>query len=114
MIPETIWRAEDLARLIEKEPIVAGTDRDFGQPSAETVSRRGDDSSAGRVLERIEVACGRFGMEMGPFRIMDEIGLDVTMHSGWTFFKRSRNISGRATLTGADRSGRLGQKRARV
>lgn len=41
----------------------------------------------GVSIERIEEVSGRFGMAMGPFRIMDEIGLDVTLHSGWILSK---------------------------
>jgi 3-hydroxyacyl-CoA dehydrogenase/enoyl-CoA hydratase/3-hydroxybutyryl-CoA epimerase/enoyl-CoA isomerase len=38
-------------------------------------------------LGRIERAAIGFGMKMGPFRIMDEIGLDVVLHAGWVLHK---------------------------
>ena len=38
-------------------------------------------------LGRIEQAAVQFGMKMGPFRIMDEIGLDVVLHAGWVLYK---------------------------
>jgi len=38
-------------------------------------------------LEQIEHTALRFGMKMGPFRIMDEIGLDVVLHAGWVLHK---------------------------
>ena len=38
-------------------------------------------------LERIERAAVQFGMKMGPFQIMDEIGLDVVLHAGWVLHK---------------------------
>ena len=38
-------------------------------------------------LQRIERAAVQFGMKMGPFRIMDEIGLDVVLHAGWVLHK---------------------------
>ena len=38
-------------------------------------------------MQRIEQAATRFGMKMGPFRIMDEIGLDVVLHAGWVLHK---------------------------
>ena len=50
-------------------------------------------SSALSMLEqkvdigRIERAALQFGMKMGPFRIMDEIGLDVVLHAGWVLHK---------------------------
>ena len=38
-------------------------------------------------LGRIERVAVQFGMKMGPFRIMDEIGLDVVLHAGWVLYK---------------------------
>ena len=38
-------------------------------------------------LGQIERAAVQFGMKMGPFRIMDEIGLDVVLHAGWVLHK---------------------------
>ncbi|MDR0520716.1 MAG: 3-hydroxyacyl-CoA dehydrogenase family protein [Planctomycetaceae bacterium] len=38
-------------------------------------------------LRQIETAALNFGMKMGPFRLMDEIGLDVVLHAGWVLFK---------------------------
>ncbi|MDR0327973.1 MAG: 3-hydroxyacyl-CoA dehydrogenase [Planctomycetaceae bacterium] len=38
-------------------------------------------------LQRIERVAMQFGMQMGPFRIMDEIGLDVVLHAGWVLHK---------------------------
>jgi 3-hydroxyacyl-CoA dehydrogenase len=38
-------------------------------------------------LQRIERVALQFGMKMGPFRIMDEIGLDVVLHAGWVLHK---------------------------
>ncbi len=41
----------------------------------------------GVPMQRIELAATNFGMRMGPFRIMDEIGLDVVLHAGWVLHK---------------------------
>lgn len=38
-------------------------------------------------LDRIERAALHFGMKMGPFQIMDEIGLDVVLRAGWVLHK---------------------------
>jgi 3-hydroxyacyl-CoA dehydrogenase/enoyl-CoA hydratase/3-hydroxybutyryl-CoA epimerase/enoyl-CoA isomerase len=38
-------------------------------------------------LQKIEHAAVQFGMKMGPFRMMDEIGLDVVLHAGWVLHK---------------------------
>ncbi|MDR2642803.1 MAG: 3-hydroxyacyl-CoA dehydrogenase family protein [Planctomycetaceae bacterium] len=42
---------------------------------------------SGVLMERIERVAVEFGMKMGPFRIMDEIGLDVVLHAGWVLSK---------------------------
>ncbi|MDR2172345.1 MAG: 3-hydroxyacyl-CoA dehydrogenase family protein [Planctomycetaceae bacterium] len=42
---------------------------------------------AGVLMERIERVAVEFGMKMGPFRIMDEIGLDVVLHAGWVLMQ---------------------------
>ena len=113
---ETIRRAEELARLIEKEPIVVRDGPGFLvnrllNPYLEEAMTL---LLEGVPLERIEELCRRFGMEMGPFRIMDEIGLDVTMHSGWTFFKAfPQYIQSGELLPALIDSGRLGRKNGR-
>ena len=113
---ETLRRAEELARLIEKEPIVVRDGPGFLvnrllNPYLEEAMTL---LLEGVPLERIEELCRRFGMEMGPFRIMDEIGLDVTMHSGWTFFKAfPQYIQSGELLPALIDSGRLGRKNGR-
>ncbi|MDR1479749.1 MAG: 3-hydroxyacyl-CoA dehydrogenase family protein [Planctomycetaceae bacterium] len=41
----------------------------------------------GVSIERLERVAVDFGMKIGPFRIMDEIGLDVVLHAGWVLWK---------------------------
>ena len=113
---ETIARAEETARRIEKEPIVVSDGPGF------LVNRLLNpylEESMTLLLEgvspeRIAAACRAFGMEMDPFRIMDEIGLDVTMHSGWTFFKAFPDyIQSGDLLPAMIDDGRLGRKNGR-
>ncbi len=83
---ETIALAAATARLIGKTPIVVHDGPGF------LVNRLLNPYlnealvllEEGVPPEQIESVCRRFGMQMGPFRIMDEIGLDVTLHSGWS------------------------------
>ena len=59
----------------------------------------------------IENAAVEFGMAKGPFRLMDEIGLDTTLHAGWSMssaFPDRIPIS--PLLVALIKSGRLGQK----
>ena len=114
--PETIRRAEETARRIDKEPIVVAdgpgflVNRLLNPYLEESMTLLLE----GVPLDRIAGACRRFGMEMDPFRIMDEIGLDVTMHSGWTFFKAFPDfIQSGDLLPAMIDDGRLGRKNGR-
>jgi 3-hydroxyacyl-CoA dehydrogenase len=85
----TMTKAQQHARQIEKQPILVGDGPGFlvnrilnpYLTSALTLLAEGID------LDRIEHLATKFGMKMGPFRMMDEIGLDVVLHAGWILFK---------------------------
>ena len=65
----------------------------------------------GTPIETIEQAALQFGMAMGPFRLMDEIGLDTTLQAGWCMaaaFGDRMSIS--PLLVALVKRGRLGQK----
>lgn len=86
---ETMKKAEKHALRIEKRFITVGDAPGF------LVNRILNPylSSALMLLEqhvdlgRIERLAVQFGMKMGPFQIMDEIGLDVVLHAGWVLHK---------------------------
>ncbi len=65
----------------------------------------------GASIEMIENAALEFGMAKGPFRLMDEIGLDTTLQAGWCM---SAAFPGRIPvsplLVALIKLGRLGQK----
>lgn len=70
----------------------------------------------GVPMSKIESVCQKFGMEMGPFRIMDEIGLDVVLHGGWTLYKAfpdSVDPMASELLASMIQDGRLGRKNGR-
>ena len=85
----TITVAKEHASRIDKHHIIVGDSPGF------LVNRILNPylSSALSLLEnnvdlaRIERIALQFGMKMGPFRIMDEIGLDVVLHAGWVLHK---------------------------
>jgi 3-hydroxyacyl-CoA dehydrogenase len=65
----------------------------------------------GASIEMIENAALEFGMAKGPFRLMDEIGLDTILQSGWSMaavFNDRIPIS--PLLIALIKLGRLGQK----
>lgn len=68
----------------------------------------------GVSMQRIERIATEFGMRMGPFRIMDEIGLDVVMHAGWVLYKAFPDrVPQSQTLLLLVERGRLGRKTGR-
>lgn len=64
--------------------------------------------------ERLERICKEIGFDAPPLRIIDEIGVDVSIHAGYSFLKafpdRTYNS---ATLAGLMRNARLGRKSKR-
>lgn len=70
--------------------------------------------SEGIPMRRIESLATGFGMKMGPFRIMDEIGLDVVLHAGWVLFKAFPDrVPNSPLLVHLVERGRLGRKTGR-
>ncbi|MBQ1455494.1 MAG: hypothetical protein IIZ25_06585 [Thermoguttaceae bacterium] len=111
--PRTAAAARRLAEAIDKRPITVGDGPGF--LVNRLLNPYLDEAMAllieGTPMEKIESAARRFGMEMGPFRIIDEIGLDVTMHSGWTFYKVfPERIAAMELLPLMVDGGRLGRK----
>ena len=88
-VPETLEAAKEHAGRIEKSFIIVGdspgflVNRILNPYLSSALSLLGQ----GIDMVRIERAAVQFGMKMGPFRIMDEIGLDVVLHAGWVLHK---------------------------
>jgi 3-hydroxyacyl-CoA dehydrogenase len=87
--PETIAQAVALTRLIGKKPMVVGDGPGFLvnrilQTYLNEALVALDEGSSPAAIEN---AARRFGMEGAPLRVIDEIGVDVTMHSGASFLK---------------------------
>ncbi|MGL4593708.1 MAG: 3-hydroxyacyl-CoA dehydrogenase family protein [Thermoguttaceae bacterium] len=110
---ETLTVAVDLANRIEKHPICVQDGPGFlvnrilnpYLTSALVLLGLGID------LKRIDRVATEFGMKMGPFRIMDEIGLDVVMHAGWVLSQAfPERVEKSTILLELIRMGRLGRK----
>jgi 3-hydroxyacyl-CoA dehydrogenase len=66
---------------------------------------------AGVDLLSIERAADGFGMSMGPFRLYDEIGVDVALHCGWCLALTSDELMARSPLhISMVKAGYLGRK----
>lgn len=112
----TIRYASQLAQKIVKEPIVVAD----GPGLLVNRLLQGYLNEALKLLDegvdpkRLEDICLRLGFEGAPLRVIDEIGVDVSMHAGYSFLKafpeRTHNSP---TLAGLVREGRLGRKTAR-
>ena len=74
-------------------------------------------NEAGRLLDEgwdalaVDQAWKRFGMPMGPFRLVDEVGIDVVRHAGETMAEAfGARMAPAASLVALAFSGRLGRK----
>lgn len=74
-------------------------------------------NEAGRLLDEgwdalaVDRAWKRFGMPMGPFRLIDEVGIDVVRHAGETMAEAfGERMAPAASLVALAASGRLGRK----
>lgn len=111
--PETLQLAVAHARRIEKIPLLTNDSPGFlvnrllNPLLREAIVMLEE----GTPLFKIEESAKRFGMPMGPFRIIDEIGLDVTLHAGWVMNKAfpQRAVES-PTLLKMIELGRLGRK----
>ena len=109
----TTRRAKALAEAIGRIPMIVGDSSGF------LVNRLlqaylGEALAAldeGVDAARLENACLRFGMEGAPLRIIDEIGVDVSLRAGLSFYKAFPTRSSDSTLLSElVRAGRLGRK----
>ena len=72
---------------------------------------------AGHLLDEgwdaaaVDRAWKRFGVPMGPYRLMDEVGIDIVTHAGRTMAKAfGERMAPAASLVALAGSGRLGRK----
>jgi len=111
--PETLERATQLARTIDKTPLVVNDGPGFVVNRLLNAYLSGSLQllAEGATILQIDTATEQFGMAMGPFRIMDEIGLDVTMHGGWILYKAFPDrVEPSPILLELVRDGHLGRK----
>ncbi len=80
-------------------------------PCLNEAGRLLDERCDARAVDRI---WRDFGMPMGPFRLIDEIGIDVVGHAGAVLAARlGARLEPAASLVALGRSGRLGRKGGR-
>ena len=110
---ETLERATQLACAIDKTPLTVNDGPGFVVNRLLNAYLSGALQllAEGATIRQIDAAAEQFGIAMGPFRIMDEIGLDVTMHGGWVLYKAFPDrVEPSPILLELVRNGHLGRK----
>lgn len=114
--PETAARAKALGKAIHKLPMVVGDAPGFlvNRLLQAYLNEALAALDEGVDAQIIEDAMRRFGMEGAPLRVIDEIGADVALHSGWSFYKafpeRTHDSAILPALVRAERLGRKSQR----
>jgi 3-hydroxyacyl-CoA dehydrogenase/enoyl-CoA hydratase/3-hydroxybutyryl-CoA epimerase len=68
----------------------------------------------GARIEDVDGAALRFGMPMGPFRLLDEVGIDIARHAGATLHEAlGERFAPSPPLAALGETGRLGRKNGR-
>jgi len=65
----------------------------------------------GATVDEVDGAARDFGMPMGPLRLVDEVGIDVSTHAGGSMFEAlGERLAPAPALEALSRTGRLGRK----
>jgi 3-hydroxyacyl-CoA dehydrogenase/enoyl-CoA hydratase/3-hydroxybutyryl-CoA epimerase len=113
---ETVARVYRLALALDKVPVVVGdgpgfvVNRVLGPYLNEAGYLLGD----GATVQEIDGAARSFGMPMGPLRLMDEVGIDISSHVGASFHRSlGERLAPAPALRALAGCGRLGRKAGR-
>jgi 3-hydroxyacyl-CoA dehydrogenase / enoyl-CoA hydratase / 3-hydroxybutyryl-CoA epimerase len=81
---ETVATVVALTRRLDKTPVVVRDGPGFlvNRILAPYLNEAGWLLAEGADIEQVDRVLRRFGMPMGPFRLLDEVGLDVARHAG--------------------------------
>jgi 3-hydroxyacyl-CoA dehydrogenase len=113
---ETLRRAVAHARRLQMLPIVVSDGPGFliNRLLFPYLAEALELACDGVELEEIEAAAEAFGMAKGPFRLMDEIGLDTLLHGAWVLSSAfGERIPHSPLLVAMVKAGRTGCKAGR-
>jgi 3-hydroxyacyl-CoA dehydrogenase/enoyl-CoA hydratase/3-hydroxybutyryl-CoA epimerase len=81
---ETVATVVALAKRLDKVPVVVNDGPGFlvNRILAPYLNEAGWLLSEGAAIDQVDRVLRRFGMPMGPLRLLDEVGLDVARHAG--------------------------------
>lgn len=105
-----------LALNLGKVPVVVGDGPGFlvNRILGPYVNEAGFLLSDGASVNTIDDSAKYFGMPMGPLRLLDEVGIDISIHAGASLHQAlGERLKPAPALTDLGKSGRLGKKGGR-
>jgi 3-hydroxyacyl-CoA dehydrogenase/enoyl-CoA hydratase/3-hydroxybutyryl-CoA epimerase len=113
---EAIATVIALTRRLDKTPVIVNDGPGFlvNRILAPYLNEAGWLLAEGAAVERIDRALTRFGMPMGPLRLLDEVGLDVARHAGSSMSAAfGDRLAPPPTMTALEKTDLLGRKGGR-
>lgn len=113
---ETIATLHALTVQLGKVPVVCGDGAGFvvNRILGPYLNEAGHLLADGSPVHEIDGAALKFGMPMGPLRLMDEVGLDIARHAGASLHRAfGERLAPAAPLLALEASERLGRKNGR-
>ena len=110
---EAIATVYAVARKLEKTPVLVNDGAGFlvNRILAPYLNEAGWLLADGVAIEDIDKAMVNFGMPMGPIRLLDEVGLDVSRHAGRVMYEAfGERMRPAPPLVALEQSNRLGKK----
>lgn len=110
---ETIATVFAVARRLEKTPVIVRDGAGFlvNRILAPYLNEAGWLLSDGASVAEVDKSLLEFGMPMGPFRLLDEIGLDVARHAARTMFEAfGERMRPSPAMVALEKTTRLGKK----
>jgi 3-hydroxyacyl-CoA dehydrogenase/enoyl-CoA hydratase/3-hydroxybutyryl-CoA epimerase len=114
---ETVATIFDVVRQLGKTPVIVEDGPGFlvNRVLTPYLNEAGFLLGAGASVAEVDQALKDFGLPMGPFRLLDEVGLDIARHAGQTMEEAfgERMAAAPALVALGDASDRLGKKNGR-
>jgi 3-hydroxyacyl-CoA dehydrogenase / enoyl-CoA hydratase / 3-hydroxybutyryl-CoA epimerase len=110
---EAIATVHAVARKLEKTPVLVNDGAGFlvNRILAPYLNEAGWLLADGASIEAVDKALVNFGMPMGPIRLLDEVGLDVSRHAGRVMYEAfGERLRPAPALEALEKSQRLGKK----
>lgn len=110
---EAIATVYAVARKLEKTPVLVNDGAGFlvNRILAPYLNEAGWLLHDGVAIDDIDKALTKFGMPMGPLRLLDEVGLDVSRHAGRVMYEAfGERMAPAPPLVALEKSKRLGKK----